>query len=157
MAMKATIQGRSSLTAKLAELAPAAERYAAKAKIEIAEDAARQIASRAPKNTGDYAASIKADVVANRPKQEQVGVTPSKDPDATGVYASFIWRFLEFGTAPHNVSKGGGNKSFKGNAKMHPGTPAMPHIFPTWRSMKVKAMRKLRMAVNKGVREAMNK
>lgn len=143
MAMKAKVLGREALTRRLNELAPNVEKYAAAAKLEIAQDAAKQIAARAPRDTGDYAESIEGGLLSSRPRQQQIGIQATKDKDATGVFGKFTWRWLEFGTAPHAIGSG-----------VHPGTAAQPHIFPTWRSLKKKARRKLLAAVNKAVREA---
>jgi HK97 gp10 family phage protein len=157
MAVTAELKGREALMRRLNQLAPNVEKYSAEAKLDIAKDAANQIANAAPRSTGEYAASIEADLIANRPDQKQVGINNTKDPSAAGVYADYIWRFLEFGTAPHNTAPGGSNKSYSGPVNLHPGTPARPHVFTAWRAMKKKARRKLLAAVNKAVREAMGK
>ncbi|WP_181182629.1 hypothetical protein [Mesorhizobium sp. B3-1-9] len=57
----------------------------------------------------------------------------TKDPNATGIFAEFIWRFLEFGTV-----------------KM----AARPHIFPTYRAYRKKLRRRIAGAVNRAVRKA---
>ncbi|MDW9483200.1 HK97 gp10 family phage protein [Sinorhizobium meliloti] len=158
MAFKTNVLGREALTRRLNELAPAVEKYAAEAKLEIAKEAATRIAAKAPRGaTGDYAASIQGARLSDSPDKRQVGVAQTKDKDAAGIFAKFIWRFLEFGTAPHNVAPGGGNISFSGEAHMHPGTAAQPHVFHTWRAYRKAARRKLLAAVNKGVREAQGK
>lgn len=163
--IKAKVLGREALTKKLNAVAPLANKYAAEAKLQIAEDAAEQISDRAPfsnsSTSGDYAASIQGGRISDRPNAKAlVGATASKDPDATGVFAAWIWHFLEFGTRPHNVAKGGGTalgKKQKEGARMHPGTRAQPHIFPTWRSLRAKAKKRINDAVWRGVREAMKK
>lgn len=161
----AKVLGREALTKKLNQVAPLANKYAAEAKLQIATEAAERISDRAPisnsATAGDYAASIQAAKISDRPNSKGLfGATASKDPDATGVFAAWIWHFLEFGTRPHNVAKGGGTvlgKKQTDGAKMHPGTRAQPHVFPTWRSMKAKAKKKIAEAVSRGVREAMKK
>lgn len=162
MAIMAELKGREALMRRLNQLAPNVEKYAAEAKLEIGRDAAKQIASKAPRNTGDYADSFKAELISANAEKAVVGISATKDPSAVGIYASYIFRFIEFGTAPHSTAKGGGTVLGKKTAAaagtgMHPGTPAQPHIFPTWRSLKKKARKKLLAAVNKGVREAMGK
>ncbi|WFU88986.1 HK97 gp10 family phage protein [Rhizobium sp. CC1099] len=157
MAINAELRGRDALMRRLEKLAPNVEKYAATVKLEIAKEAAKRIADAAPKNTGEYAANIKAEPIANNPNKKQVGITQTKDPTAAGIYAPWFWHFLEFGTAPHNTAPGGGNKSYSGPVNLHPGTAARPHVFTTWRAMKKKAGRKIRAAVNKAVREAMGK
>jgi len=163
MAIKAKVLGREALTRRLNELAPAVEKYAAEAKMAIAEEAAVRISDRAPIGaTGDYAASIQAARLADHPDKRPIGMAPTKDPSAAGIFAEYIWRWLEFGTAPHNVAAGGGTALGQANMAagegiIHPGTAAQPHIFPTWREMRDKARKRIRDAVNKGVREAQGK
>lgn len=147
---------------RLNRLAPNVEKYAAEAKLEIGKDAAQQMAAKAPRDSGDYADSFKAELVSANPGKAVVGISATKDPSAVGIYAKYLWRWLEFGTAPHSTVKGGGTVLGKKNAAasgtgMHPGTAAQPHIFHVWRAMRKKARRKLLAAVNKGVREAMGK
>ncbi|WP_367354191.1 HK97 gp10 family phage protein [Agrobacterium pusense] len=163
--IKAKVLRREALTKKLNQVAPLANKYAAEAKLQIATEAAEKISDRAPisnsATAGDYAASIQGGKISDRPSAKAlVGATASKDPDATGVFAAWIWHFLEFGTRPHNVAKGGGTvagKKQSAGAKMHPGTRAQPHIFPTWRAFRAKAKKRINDAVWRGVREAMKK
>ncbi len=163
MALKTKILGREALSRRLNELAPNIEKYAAAEKLAIAEEAADRMSSRAPTGaTLDYMHSFEGARLADHPDKKPVGTTPTKDPSATGVFASFIWRFLEFGTAPHNTAPGGGTAlgqatHAEGGGTQHPGTAAQPHIFPTWREMRAKAKRRIQAAVSKGVREAMRK
>lgn len=162
MALKAKVMGRAALTKKLNALAPNVEKYAAEAKMKGAQELAKAVAARAPRRTGDYATSIKAGLLRDRPAQERVGTTATKDESAAGLYAEFIWRFLEFGTAPHFTTKGGGTVGGKKAATtagsgMHPGTAPQPHIFPTYRAMKTKIRKRILAAVNRGVKEAMGK
>lgn len=163
MAVKAELKGRDALMRRLNQLAPNVEKYAAQAKLEVAEEAAEMMRERAPTGaTLEYRESFSGELLANNANKQQVGLSQTKDPSAAGVFAEYIWRFLEFGTAPHSTVKGGGTVLGKKNAAasgkgMHPGTAAQPHIFPTWRAYKKKASAKIRAAVNKAVREAMGK
>jgi HK97 gp10 family phage protein len=158
--MTAQLQGREALMRRLNQLAPNIERYAGEAKIKAANELAEEIRSRAPTGaTLDYMESIDGDLLTSRPAQERVNIAATKDPQATGIFAKFIWRFLEFGTAPHSTAKGGGTvlgkkQAAAGKGQMHPGSPAQPHIFPTYRAMKPKIRRMILTAVNKAVREA---
>lgn len=165
--LKAKVLGSERLRKRLDEIAPLATKYAADEKLSIAQEAANLMADRAPisngPTAGDYAASIEGDKISNRPQAKaMVGTQASKDPDATGIFAGWIWHFLEFGTKPHNVAKGGGTvlgkrQTAANGARMHPGTKAQPHIFPTWRAMRAKAKKRINAAVLKGVKEAMKK
>lgn len=149
MAMKAKVLGRAALEAKLNSLVPRAREATAKAKLEVAQEAAHQIALAAPRKKGDYARSIKGERLDGAYTFTD-SYAQTKDVDATGIFANWIWRFLEFGTAPHK-NKG----QFAGTD--HPGTVPQPHIFPTWRAYRPRALRKVRNALNKAVREAMGK
>ncbi len=162
MAIKAKIQGREALNRRLRQLAPEAEKAAAEAKLKVAQEAADAIASRAPigpstdpltgkpRNAGAYRESIKGGFQRDLKGGVGIGQVQSKDPDAAGVYAEYIWRFLEFGTRPHE------NKGIAPGS-MNPGIPAQKHVFHTWRAMQRKAKRRINAAVNKAVRKAMGK
>lgn len=115
-------------------MVPDAEKELAVAQLDVAKEAARRIQARAPVGaTGDYADSIEADRLEGRPRGELLGLNETKDKNATGVFAKFIWRFLEFGTV-----------------NMGP----QAHIFPTWRAFKKTARRRMAAAVNKAVKRA---
>jgi HK97 gp10 family phage protein len=163
MALKATVVGRAALTAKLDAIAPAATKYANEVKLQIAQEAADKMRAAAPRGaTLEYAESIEGDFLKAHTGAKQIGIQNTKDPDAAGIFANFIWRFLEFGTAPHNTAKGGGTVAGKkaaaaGNGHLHPGTKAQPHIFYVWRAMRKSAKQRIQAAVRKGAREAMKK
>lgn len=53
-----------------------------------------------------------------------------------GSEKAFYAAWVEFGTSPHNVAQGGGNKSFSGDAHGHPGSRAQPFFFPSYRSLR---------------------
>lgn len=163
MVFKAKVLGREALTRRLNDLAPNIEKYTAVEKKAAGDDLADAVRLRAPTGeTLDYMESIQADVIADRPAQELMGIRATKDPTAVGLFAKFIWRFLEFGTRPHNVAKGGGTVLGKkqteaSGAIMHPGSIAKPHIFPTYRAMKPKIRNRIRNAVNRAIRETRKK
>lgn len=161
--LKAKVQGREELFRRLAELAPNVEKYTTEAKLKAGNELAEAIRMQAPEGaTLEYRESIEADMFANRPHQERVSPKIRNDPTAVGIFAEYIWRFLEFGTAPHNTAKGGGTalgwaKFRAGDGNRHPGTQAQPHVFPTWRERRAKIKRSVSLAVSKAVREAMRK
>lgn len=165
MSFKAKAIGRDALLRKLQEVAPEAEKRLAEAKLAAAKEAASEIAARAPVrktgNGGTYKASIQGARQADNPDILSFGHKQSQDPDAVGVYASFIWRFLEFGT---KASPGWGprrDRRYKKRTVMtvgrgaHWATPAMPHIFDTWRNVKPKIKRKMNKALYDAAREIM--
>lgn len=141
MAFKAKMLGREKVTKLLRDIVPEAEKELAKAQMEGAQSVANKIKPRAPgPRTGDYQASIQAARLADRPKERALGGGASnsntKDPNATGVFADFIWRFLEFGTV--KMAK-------------------RPHIFPTWRQERKRVRRNMAAAVRKAVKKAKSK
>jgi len=141
MAIKAKMLGRDKTMKLLNGIVPEAEKELAKAQIEAAQSVANKIKPRAPgPRTGAYQASIQAARLADRPKERAVGGGASNsnttDPNATGVFADYIWRFLEFGTV--KMAK-------------------RPHIFPTYRQEKPKIRRKMAAAVRKAVKKAKSK
>lgn len=159
MALKVKITGRAELTRNLQAVVPNALKYAAEANLRIAEEVADKIRDVAPRGaTLEYAESIHGDFLKNNPGALDFSNNPTKDKDAAGLFASFIWRWLEYGTAPHNTAKGGGTVKGRSNfhqgiGNIHPGTAAQPHIVPTWRSFKATAAKIKRAAIAKAFRE----
>ena len=139
---KAKVEGRDKVMARLRKLVPNAERELAEAQLDSAKQLATAIAARAPVRTGRYRASISGGRLAgHKGKDVRLGLLgETKDPNATGIFAHFIWRFLEYGT------KGGG---FGGK-----GISRQPHIFPTYRAMRKKIRRNMANAVNRAVRRS---
>ena len=135
------------------------------------EQGARQIVASAqnlvPAKSGALKASIGYTFGEYRPDNANVrGVSAGAgggDPDlsvtvhagdATAFYASFV----EFGTAPHSVAKGGGTKGGKlkallGRGKPHPGAQAHPFFFPAYRMNKRAVKSRLTRAMRKAVRD----
>ncbi len=76
--------------------------------------------------------------------------------DAKAFYAAFV----EFGTAPHFVNKGGGNKSVQrrlartGGGIKHPGAKPKPYFFPTYRARKKAIQAAISKAMRQGVEKA---
>lgn len=156
--------GRGNLYKALDDLVPAAQKQLAEAQMESAQELAERIRDRAPVgDTGEYKASIKAARVADMPGKRQVGQkNKTKDPNAAGIYADYRWRWIEFGTRAHTIKgKNGGNlvfttkdgKSISTRSVQHPGSPAQPHIFPTYRAFRKRIRRNMANAVNRAVKE----
>lgn len=137
MRVKAQVLGRDAVMRKLRALVPDAEQELAREQLEGAQELAARIKPRAPgPRTGKYQASIQGDRLSNRPSKRAIGKGlkgQTKDPNATGVFAEYIWRFLEFGTA--KMAK-------------------RPHIFPTYRAYRKRLRRRMSGAVNRAVRKA---
>lgn len=167
MGFKVKVAGREELMRRLERITPGVTEAAAEAKLEAVKEAANLISADAPHDSGEYMESIQGDFQKNRPGIVPVGGRQSKDPDAVGVYASHIWRWLEFGTAPHKIkakakpalvfrAKGGG-PIIVAEEVDHPGSRAQPHVFPNWREYKPKAKRKISKAINDAVKRSLGK
>jgi HK97 gp10 family phage protein len=159
MAIKAKMLGREAVMRKLNQLVPEANEQLAAAQLEAAQDVAAAIKARAPRDTGDYADSIIGDRLANHGGERRVGgkiktsaigrsLNETKDPNATGVFADYKWRWIEFGTG-ERVQKTTGRRVGR--------MPAQPHIFPTFRAKRKAIRRKMANAVNKAVRKVRGK
>lgn len=159
--------GREALTRKLQAIVPEAETEYAKAIETGAKELAEAIRSRAPRDKGDYAASIEAAKLAGRnSSQKPVGIQATKDPNAWGVFASFIWRFIEYGTKAHVIRpKNAKRLVFQADdgttvgamQVKHPGQAAQPHIFPTYRAMRRRIRSRVARSINKAVKKAAGK
>ena len=163
MAIKAKFVGREKLTQKLREIAPAVEVEYAKAIETGAKELADAIRARAPRGTkGEYANSIEAARVADRPGQKMVGIEQTKDPNAWGIFANYIWRFLEYGTKAHIIKpkrtkrlvfETSDGETVSASQVKHPGQTARPHIFPTYRAMRKRVRSRVTRAINKAVKK----
>lgn len=140
MKTKAKFLSRAKTMALLNGIVPEAQEELAKEQINSAKTLAGKIKPRAPgPRTGKYQASIQADLLANRPNDRAVGRgidNETTDPNATGVFADYIWRFLEFGTV--KMAK-------------------RPHIFPTYRQERPRIRRRMAAAVRKAVKKVKTK
>lgn len=125
---KHKISNRRRIIDQIKKTVPNIEREVSDSTLMSAKEVADLAGSYAPKRTGDYARSITA-----KPTETKDG------SPAAGVFADFIWRWLEHGTAPH------------GN---HPGTAAQPHLFPAYRTLRKRIKSRTSRAINKAVKKA---
>lgn len=166
MAFKAKILGREKVMRLLNQIVPDAEKELAKAQLEGAQQVAAKIKPRAP-GSGRYRASIEADKLSNRPNERAIGRGASNkntlDPNATGIFADWRWRFIEFGTRSHVIEpktgeylvfRGPGGQPVYSKQVNHPGAVKQPHIMPTWRQERRKVRAKMAAAVRKAVKKA---
>lgn len=160
--VKAKFEGREKLTRKLQKLVPEAEKEYSKAIETGARELAGAIAARAPRDSGEYVASIEADKLSSRPGKSQVGIQQTKDPNAWGIFANYIWRFIEYGTRAHVIKAKNASRLVWRNETgdtvaaarvSHPGQAAQPHIFPTYRAMRKRIRSRVTRAINKAVRK----
>lgn len=69
-----------------------------------------------------------------------------------------VARWVEFGTAPHNVAKGGGTKAgqgdlSKGKGKPHPGASAKPYFYPAYRAKKRAILARMRREIRAALKK----
>jgi len=163
MALRGKMVGRAALLRKIRDVVPSVEDEYAGA-IELgARELADAIHARAPRDAGDYAASIEAARLSGRPEAGQlVGMRQTKDPNAWGIFADWMWRFLEFGTKAHIIRprKPGGRLRFSVNGEgvsaaqvMHPGSAPRPHIFPTYRQYRKRIRSRVARSITKALRK----
>ena len=146
--MRAKAISTAALKRRLRAFVPDAEKEMDAAKEAGMADVASKIAARAPYRTGEYHDSIKAGLVSANPQaRKRPGYRKPKDGNAVAIFGNFVWRFLEFGTAPH-VNGG----MFEGSE--HPGSAAQPHVFPTWRANRNGVKKAVRAGLNKAVKKS---
>jgi len=170
MPVKAMFIGRDEVMRTYALVAPNAIVALAGTQMKIAQELAERIRARAPVDRrgggGRYRQSIHA---ARLSESRAAGSKPlgrtqqTKDPNATAVFGSFIWRFIEFGTSPHIIkAKKSPVLAFEGQdgTKMfatqvnHPGSNRQPHIFPTYRAQQKTIKRRLSRTMRNAVKKA---
>lgn len=152
------VRGLETSLAKLRRVAPALDAHLETPLRKSAEEVADLASRGAPRDTGKYAASIRAAPVDGEAtfqdrnyvspitgkrvsrfspvKKLNVSETTVSASAAYGVFAEWIWHFLEFGTIKR---------------------PATPHLFPAFRILKKRITGRMRRAMNKAIREAMRK
>ena len=165
------------LRARLAKIPDIAREAAAAAMEEGAQEIVDAMKKAAPVQTGDLRDSIGwtwGEVPAGSFVIDEIRSGKNKgDQYATlriKIYAgnreAFYARFIEFGTAPHSLelnasvaraSSGSAiNQRRQQSSKQHPGTPAQPFFFPTWKRERAKFRRRIRERVRKRIKEAFN-
>lgn len=164
MAFQAKVkrESRDAVMKRLRGLVPAAEAAAAKAQASAAKDLAESIKARAPAERGQFVRSIVADKVSNHPDKKPVGIQQTKDPNAWGIYANYIWRWLEFGTRPHTIKAKKapvltffvGGQKVRAKQVQHPGIKAGNFILPTYREHQKRIRKRVAAAINKEIKKA---
>lgn len=154
----AKLEKREVYERRLNAVAPKADQYLRDSEMEAGEFLADRVKSRAPRgSTGAYARSIHANRLSDEPAATAKNkFIKTKDKNAVGLFADFIWRFLEFGTSQHSVGKGSVKKKGRHTGGVHPGTAAQPHIFPTYRANRKTIRKIVRKGLTRAVKEAKN-
>lgn len=164
MALRAKIsrESRDAVMKRLRAVVPDIDQQLEVAQRRAAEELAAAIKARAPVDSGEYRDSIKAVKLAGVDHREKLtGIQMTKDPNAYGIRALYVWRFLEFGSRAHKIKarrkpelvfRASNGALVRTQEVSHPGTAAKPHIFPTYRAMKKKIRRRISTAVNKALK-----
>jgi hypothetical protein len=166
MALKAKFNGRNDLLKRMAQIEPNVVTAIAGMQMKVGRELAEKIQTRAPVGaTGKYRQSIHAARLADRPDSKLVGgIRKTTDPNAVGIFALWTWHFIEFGTLPHTIrAKNAPRLVFRGRDGQlrsaievtHPGSPAQPHIFPTYRSERKNMERRISRAMRVAVQKAL--
>lgn len=154
---------RAIIERRLTGLAPNADAAAAIAIETGAKELASAIQARAPSKSGNYRNSIQAVPLSGRNDltSKVIGIRATKDKNAWGIVADFVWRFIEFGTRPHTIKAKkkpalvfigkDGNKVVTTQVS-HPGSAPHPHIFNTYQEMRQRIRRRIATAINKGLK-----
>ena len=165
------------LRARLAKIPDIAREAAAAAMEEGAQEIVDAMKMAAPFQSGDLRDSIGwtwGEVPAGSFMIDEIRSGKNKgDQYATmriKIYAgnkdAFYARFIEFGTAPHSLeinasvaraaSGSAINQRRQQSSKQHPGQPAQPFFYPTWKAMKAAFRKKIRDRVRAAIRKAFN-
>lgn len=151
------VKGVGELKKTIAALPKRVEASARTAMEKGAEELVAMMKRLCPVDDGDLRDSI-GWTWGNAPAGSKV--LAQSAPDERGlkitVYAgnekAFYAAFVEFGTAPHNVAAGSGNKSFAGVANAHPGSPAHPFFFPSYRSLRKRIKSRISREMKKAIK-----
>ena len=145
--LKSKFTGQQRAFKQLRRVAPEVTEELDKSLQKSAEEVAGLAHDLAPKASGEYADSIQA-----KPIEDKAGVP------RWGVFADWIWRFIEFGTSAgkrgERVHQNGRSRKV---GRTHPGTPARPHIWPAYRAVKKRIKGRTTRSINKAVKRAVKR
>jgi hypothetical protein len=177
---RTTWVNRQELLAKLDLIDPNIQIAIAGMQMKVARDLAEKIKKHAPvgrpenrrpgRAPGTYRDSIHAARLADHPGKKLFAgsgsIQMTKDPNATGIFAEWIWHFLEFGTNPHAIRarsapllvfRGSDGQLRSATEVSHPGSPRQPHIFPVYRAERKNMRRRIARAMRVAIKRAMEK
>lgn len=159
-----TVQGMSRLQRKLSRLPEIAKERIAKAMEDGAEQIVRTAQNLVPVDEMVLYESI--GWTWGEPPSGSITLGRSRRRPGDGlritVYAgndeAFYARWVEFGTSPHNVERGGGTVSGRRRASIgaglgHPGATAQPFFFPAYRANRRSVRSGISRAVNRAAKE----
>lgn len=133
------VRNKERLFAKLRAMDDEIEKDLAAATLKSAEEVAAMAGRLAPKNPAtksEYYRSIVGRQLLHRDRGYQGQTYTSRAVGAAGVFASWRWRFVEYGTV-NNM--------------------AWPHLMPAYRSMKKLIRSRMSRAINKATKRIANR
>ena len=155
------VQGIGDLNKKVAEIPKRIEAAAKKAMEAGADELVSMMKRLVPVDSGDLRDSIgwtygDAPAGAKVVSQSTADIRGLKITVYAGSEKAYYAAWLEFGTAPHNVAKGGGTKAgvkqlAAGGGNAHPGSSPQPFFFPSYRALR----KKIRTRIARETRKAM--
>lgn len=128
------VRNKERLFNKLRAMDDAMEADLAKASLKGAEEVAGMAARLAPKNPAtksEYHKSIVARQLLHRDRRHQGQAYMSRAVGAAGVFASWRWRFVEYGTV-NNM--------------------AWPHLMPAYRTLRKRIRSRMARAISKAAK-----
>jgi hypothetical protein len=151
------------LETRLAAATRAIDRATTKAMEAAAKDLVALMKSLVPVGQGDLQASIDW-TWGEAPEGSLAMDSLGSDEKQITIYAGAgldipaVARWVEFGTAPHNVAKGGGTKAGQGdlpNGKgtPHPGARAKPYFYPAYRAKKKAILARMRREIKAALKK----
>lgn len=143
MAVSARFVSRDKVMEHLRLIAPNAETEIAKMQVKVGKDMAGAMKQKAPigdpkyrrrgRKPGTYRDSINAAKLSEKSGKLVGSIQQTKDPNAVGIFAEWIWHFIEFGTVRSR---------------------RQPHIFPTYRAERKNMKRRLARAMRNAIKKA---
>lgn len=158
--------GLSSFQQRMRAIPEAARAAVKPTLMREAEKMAATMRALAPEVDGDLKGSIAVTGPGMAtPAHSQPGGTKLVPENATAITAGNsdvrYAHLVEFGTAPHDISKGARSRSLKskirktlGMSIQHPGAAARPFFFPAYRLHKKKALAAIKRGIGKAIKEA---
>ena len=153
------VKGIADMNKKFAAIPKRVENAAKKAMEKGATELVAMMKRLVPVDEGDLRDSI-AWKWGEAPKGALVftETEPTERGLKITVYATdFKARWIEFGTKPHNIAKGGGTVAGKkqladGAGRLHKGGRAQPFFFPSYRALRKRIQSRIRREMKKAIK-----
>lgn len=158
------IQGLGGLRKKMAAIPALIEKRGAEAMEKSADEIVAMMKRLCPVDQGDLRDSIgwtwgdapKGSFTVLKSQKGDFEYNGMRITIFAGDEVAFYAHFVEFGTLPHNVAKGGGTVAGRaqlasGGGTGHPGSPARPFFYPSYRALR----RRTRSRITRSTRQAL--